>query len=148
MTQGAVMGWNFAFSAGASALGFALVSPRFAAGLALGAVLEVASFRSLWRSCERIFFSGVPGAGPAVAGFGLRFLLLGAVLFVALRGGVDAAGLLVGLSLVVPATVIAAWRARPPVLEGVAALAPDDEAWERWDPWLARERAEAEEDEP
>jgi hypothetical protein len=147
LTQSAVMSWNLAFSAGASALGFALVSPRFAFGLAVGALLEIANFRSLWRSCERIFFSGGPGAGPAVATFGLRFILLGGVIFLVLRGGIDAAGLLVGLSLVVPASILAAWRARPPIVADAPALAPDHEEWDRWNPWLARESAETEEDE-
>jgi len=146
LTQGSVMGWNLAFSACACGLAFAAVSPRFAAGLAVGAALEVANFRSLFRSCERIVLSDGPGAGPAVATFGLRFVLLGAVIFAALRGGVHPAGLLVGLSLVIPATVLAAWRARPPILEGVPALAPDDPSWERWNPWLAREGDESGED--
>jgi hypothetical protein len=147
LTQGQVMGWNLAFSAGACAVSFAAVSPRFAAGLALGALLEAANFRSLFRSCERIFFGGGPGAGAAIATFGLRFVLLGAVIFVALRAGVHPAGLLVGLSLIVPASVLAAWRARPPLDPAAPALAGDDPAWERWNPWLARERDEAEEEE-
>jgi hypothetical protein len=147
MTQGAVMSWNLAFSAGASALGFALVSPRFAMGLAVGALLEIANFRSMWSSCERIFLYSENGAGPAVATFGLRFVLLGGVIFLALRGGIDAAGLLVGLSLVVPASLLAAWRARPPVLADAPALAPESEEWDRWNPWLARESDPAEEDE-
>ena len=145
-TQNSVMAWNLAFAAGACALGLAAVSPRFAAGLAVGAALEVANFRTLFRSCERILLSGGPGAGPAVATFGLRFVLLGAVIFLALRGGVHPVGLVVGLSLIIPATILAAWRARPPVLEGAPALAPDDPSWEHWNPWLARERDEAGED--
>jgi hypothetical protein len=147
LTQTAVLGWNLAFSAGAGALGFVLVSPRFAAGLALGALLELANFRSMWRSCERIFLAGANGAGSAVAMFGLRFVLLGGVIFLALRGGIDAAGLLVGLSLVVPASLLAAWRARPPIVAGAPALTPDSEEWNRWNPWLARESVETEEDE-
>src|SRR5262245_510553 len=134
------MSWNLAFSAGASALGFALVSPRFAAGLAVGAVLEIANFRSMWRSCERIFLYSENGAGPAVATFGLRFILLGGVIFLALRGGIDAAGLLVGLSLVVPASLLAAWRARPPVLADAPALAPETQGRCRWNPVRARWR--------
>jgi hypothetical protein len=146
LTQGSVMGWNLVFSAAACALALTLVSPRFAAGLALGAVLEVGSFRSLWRSCERILLAGRPGAGPAVASFCLRFLLLGAVIFVALRAGVHPVGLLVGLSLIVPAALLAAWRVRPALVPGAPALAPDDREWERWDPWLARERAPSDEE--
>ena len=76
MTQSAVMTWNLAFSAGAGALGFALVSPRFALGLAVGALLEIANFRSMWRSCERIFLYSANGAGPAVATFGLRYTVI------------------------------------------------------------------------
>src|SRR4029453_9540077 len=109
------MGLNLGVGAGASALSFALVSPRFAAGLALGAILEAANFRSFWRSWERIFFAGAPGPGLWVAGFGLRFALLAAVIFLALRAGVHPIGLVVGLSLIVPATLLAAWRARPPL---------------------------------
>jgi hypothetical protein len=142
LSQGSVMGWNLAFSAGACALSFAAVSPRFAAGLALGAALEAVNFRTLWRSCERIFLRGAPGAGPAVALFGLRFVLLGGVIFFAIHAGVHPVGLVVGLSLIVPASVLAAWRARPPILPDAPALAPDDPEWERWDAWRARERDE------
>ena len=39
-----------------------------------------------------------------------------------------------------PAVIIEAWRARPAVDPSAPALAPDDPAWERWNPWLARER--------
>jgi hypothetical protein len=147
LTQGSVMGWNLAFSAGACALSFAAVSPRFAAGLALGAALEAANFRSLWRSCERVFFGGASGAGPAVALFGLRFVLLGAVIYFAIRAGVHPVGLVVGLSLIVPASVLAAWRARPPIDPSAPALAPDDPEWEQWDAWRARERLAGTEEE-
>lgn len=146
LTQGSVMGWNLAFSAAACALSFAVLSPRFAAGLALGALIEAANFRSLWRSSERIFFSGGPGAGPAVAAFGLRFALLGAAVFVVLGAGVHPLGFLVGLSLIVPAALCAAWRARPPIVPDAPALAADDPDWERWNPWLARERADSDEE--
>jgi hypothetical protein len=145
LTQGSVMGWNLAFSAGACAVSFAAVSPRFAAGLAVGAALEAVNFRSLFRSCERILFSGGSGAGPAVATFGLRFVLLGAMIFAALQVGVHPVGLLVGLSLIVPASLLAAWRARPPVDPHAPSLASDDPAWELWNPWLAREADPAEE---
>jgi hypothetical protein len=145
LTQGSVMGWNLAFSAGACAVSFAAVSPRFAAGLAVGAALEAVNFRSLFRSCERILLSGGAGAGPAVATFGLRFVLLGAMIFAALHAGVHPVGLLVGLSLIVPASLLAAWRARPSVDPHAPSLASDDPAWELWNPWLAREADSAEE---
>ena len=49
-----------------------------------------------------------------------------------------------------PAAVIEAWRARPAVDENAPALDPDDPSWDRWNPWLARERdaLEDEEDSP
>jgi hypothetical protein len=138
--------WNLAFSAGATAAGFALVSPRFAASLALGALLETVNFRALWRASERILLGGGPGGGAAVGAFGVRFVLLALVLWVALGAGAHPVGLVVGLSLVVPAVVLAAWRARPLPGPAAAAPPPDDPSWDEWNPWLARERAPAEED--
>jgi hypothetical protein len=149
LRQGTVVGWNLAFSAGACALSAAAVSPRFAAALALGALLEAANFRALWASCERLLGTGGAAGGLAAVALGVRLALLALVIAVALRAGVDAAGLLVGLSLILPVTVLAAWRARPPVVADAPALAPDDPAWDLWNPWLARERAprdEAEEE--
>ena len=101
MQQGSVLGWNLAFSAGATAVSWALVSPRFAMGLALGAAREVVNSRSLYGSCRRIVArgaEGVAGAGPAVGAFGVRFLLLAAVLFFAIRAGIHPVGLVVGTS--------------------------------------------------
>ena len=42
--------------------------------------------------------------------------------------------------------VIAAWRNRPTILEGLPALASDDPEWDNWNPWLARERDPDEDD--
>lgn len=150
MEQGTVLGWNLAFSAGATAASYVWVSPRFAFALALGAGLEVMNFRSLYSSCHRIFglgAEGVSGAGPAVGAFGLRFLLLAAVLFFALREGMHPVGLLVGLSLIMPAVVVAAWRSRPAIDPNAPALPDDDPAWDIWNPWLAHENAPADEEE-
>ena len=141
LRQGTVTGWNAALSASACALSAAAVSPRFAAALALGALLEAANFRALWGSCERVLGTGAAASRLAVAALGVRLALLAVVIAVALRAGIDAAGLLVGLSLIVPATLAAAWRARPPVVPDAPALAPDDPAWDLWNPWLTRERA-------
>jgi len=52
----------------------------------------------------------------------------------------------VGLSLIMPAAVFEAWRARPPIDPSAPALAADDPSWERWNAWLARESEPAEED--
>ncbi|MDJ0789957.1 MAG: ATP synthase subunit I [Myxococcota bacterium] len=142
LQQGAVLGWNLAFTTGACAASYALVSPRFATALALGAVLEVMNFRGLFLSSRRIFFAGSEGAngfGPAVGAFGVRFLLLAAVMFVAIQAGLHPVGLVVGLSLIIPAVLVAAWRARPPIDPDAPVLPPDDPSWDGWNPWLARE---------
>jgi hypothetical protein len=44
----AVLGISLVFSAGAAAASWALVSPRFAGSLALGAALEALNFRALF----------------------------------------------------------------------------------------------------
>ena len=147
MTEGAALGWNLAFCAGAVASGYALVSPRFATSLALGALLESLNFRFLWRASQRILLAGAPGAGPVLGAFGLRFALLAVALWAALRAGADEVGLVVGLSLIVPAVVLAAWRARPEPGPAGSAPPPDDPSWDAWDPWRARERELPEEDE-
>jgi len=140
LTEGAALGWNLAFCAGAVAAGYALVSPRFAESLGLGALLESANFRFLWRGSRRILLAGGSGAGPALGAFVLRFVLLGGALWAALRAGADPAGLVVGLSLMVPAIVLAAWRARPEPGPAAPAPPPEDPSWDEWNPWLARER--------
>ncbi|MCP3984295.1 MAG: hypothetical protein GY723_07890 [bacterium] len=150
MHQGSVLGWNLAFSAGATAASFAWVSPRFAFALALGAALEVVNFRSLYRSCHRIFglgAEGVSGTGPAVGAFGLRFVLLAAVLFFAIREGLHPVGLVVGLSLIMPAVVVAAWRARPAIDPNAPVQPDDDPDWDTWNPWLAHENAPTDDEE-
>jgi hypothetical protein len=136
---------NLGLSAGAVALSWALLSPLFAASLAAGAALEAANFRSLRRSCQAIFQSGVSGSGPAVSAFGLRFVLLAAAIGVALYLGAHPVGLLIGLSLIVPSAIIAACMARPQPGPAAPAPPPEDPSWDEWNPWLARER-DAEED--
>lgn len=138
-----VQGLNLGFSAGAVAASWALVSPRFAASLALGAALEAMNFRSLRRSSQAIFQAGVDGfsgSGPAVGAFGLRFVLLAAAIGVALYAGAHPVGLVIGLSMIVPAVVIAAWTQRAETGPGPAGPPPDDASWDDWNPWLARER--------
>ncbi len=63
-----------------------------------------------------------------------------------LYAGAHPVGLLIGLSLIIPATLIAAWATRPAVDSEAAALDPDDPSWETWNPWLAREGREDEDD--
>ena len=63
----------------------------------------------------------------------------------ALYLGANAAGLLVGLSLVIPAVIIEALRSRPEISENLPAPDPDDPSWDRWNAWLAREKVENDE---
>ncbi len=58
--------------------------------------------------------------------------------------GAHPVGLVIGLSTIIPAAILEAWRARPLIESAATGLAPDDPAWDRWNPWLARERAEDE----
>jgi hypothetical protein len=62
------------------------------------------------------------------------------------RFGAHPLGLLLGLSLIMPAAIFEAWRARPPLDPSAPALAPDDPSWDRWNPWLARESDPSDED--
>lgn len=136
MRMAPVLRLNLALSAGVFAASWALLSPRFAGSVALGALLEAANFRALFRSSE-LFFQG---GGARRPGFGLRLVLLGAAVAVALFVGAQPIGLVVGLSLIVPSIVVVAWRVRPEDGPTLPAPPPDDESWDAWNPWLARER--------
>ena len=143
----AVLGYSLVFSAGAAAASWALVSPRFAGSLALGAALEALNFRALFGHWRRALLGSGRAGLAAFGGFGLRCLLLGFAVWAALALGAHPVGLLIGLSLVVPGVVLAAWRARPAPSPDAPALDADDPSWEAWNPWLARERdPEADED--
>ncbi len=139
---------NLTLSVGAVAASFALAPPVFAGSVAVGAVLEAINFRGLYRASQLLFQGAVPEGARWSSGFGLRFALLAGGVAVALQVGADAIGLLIGLSLIIPASIIEAWRNRPPIDPDAPALDPDDEEWSRWNPWLAREReADPEDDE-
>ena len=138
---------NLTLSASAVAVSLLLATPAFALSLAIGAALEAVNFRGLRRSAQFLFWGEIAGSGPWVGVYGLRFSLLVIGIGSALYFGADPAGLLVGLSLIMPAAVIEAWRARPSVDPDAPALAIDDEAWERWNPWIAREQEPGEEEE-
>jgi hypothetical protein len=143
----AVLGYSLAFSAGATAASWALISPRFAGSLALGAALAAVKVRTLFRHWQSALLGGERLGLARFGTFGLRFLALGGAVWAALALGAHPVGLLLGLSLVVPGVVIAAWRARPAPSEGAPALTEDDPSWDAWNPWLARERdPEADED--
>ncbi|HXV37240.1 MAG TPA: hypothetical protein VEC18_08825 [Myxococcota bacterium] len=133
--------WNLAISAGAVATSLALATPAFATSLAVGAALEAANFRALRRSAQFLFSGVLPSQRAWGAVFGLRFALLAIGIGAALYFGADALGLLIGLSLIMPATLIEAWRSRPPIDPNAPRLDDDDPSWDRWNPWLARESA-------
>jgi hypothetical protein len=140
MEERAVQGLCLAFSAGAAAASWALVSPRFAGSLALGAALEAVNFRALFGYWQRALIGSERFGWARFASFGLRFVALAAAIWAALALGAHPVGLLIGLSLVVPGVLLAAWRARPAPDPDAKALAPDDPSWDAWNPWLARER--------
>ncbi|HVN38730.1 MAG TPA: hypothetical protein VMW19_11245 [Myxococcota bacterium] len=138
---------NLTLSAGAVAASLALASPGFAASLAVGALLEAWNFRGLRRSAQFLFWGEIRGSGSWLGVYALRMSLLVIGIGAALYFGANPIGLLIGLSLIMPATLIEAWRARPAVDPTAPALAQEDPTWERWNPWLARERAADEEHE-
>lgn len=142
---------NLTFSAGAVALAWAVAPAPFATGLSVGVVLEAANFRALRGGAQRFFSGELAGSAPAVAAFGLRFALLAGVLVVAMRAGCHPVGLVVGLSLIVPAAVLGAWLERPMPATAATDLPapppPDDVSWDEWNPWLARERVREPEEE-
>ena len=138
---------NLKLSAGAAALSLAVAPPGFALSLLAGAALESVNFRSLRRSALALFGGEIPAGAGWRALAGLRLLILTAGIAAAIAVGAHPVGLVVGLSLIVPATVIEAWRHRPPVLPGAPRLDPDDPAWDRWDAWRARERDPDDEEE-
>jgi len=136
---------NLTLSAGAVAASLALASPGFAASLAFGALLEAWNFRGLRRSAQFLFWGEIRGSRGWLGVYALRMSLLVIGIGAALYFGANPIGLLIGLSLIMPATVIEAWRARPAIDPSAPVLAQDDPGWERWNPWLARERAADEE---
>lgn len=143
---------NLLFSAGAVAASYALLSPGFALSLGLGALLEAVNFRALKRSGELVFSGAAPARRFGMAGFASRFVLLGLAIGVAMYAGAHPVGLVVGLSLIIPAAIVEAWRTRPRVDPSAPALDPDDEGWDLWNPWLAIQRDvvddDGDEDEP
>jgi hypothetical protein len=138
---------SLALSAGAIAAASALATPHFAVSLATGAVLSAINFRALRRSAVASFFGEVDSRMLWNGLFAIRFAFLAIAIGIATSAKVDPAGLCVGLSLVVPAAFIEAWRTRPPIDPNAPALDPEDEAWDRWNPWLARESEPPGEDE-
>ncbi len=134
-------------STGAAGAALAFATPIFAASLAFGALLEAVNFHGLRRSAQFLFWGEIAGGRGWSGVFALRFGLLVIGIGGALALGADPLGLIVGLSLIIPAALIEAWRMRPPIDPTATALAPEDPAWDAWNPWLARERLPDEDDE-
>jgi hypothetical protein len=138
---------NLTLSAGAAAISLALAPPAFTASLLAGAALEWVNFRGLHRSAAAFFGGEIPGGNGYRALAGLRFLLLAVGIATALGLGAHPVGLVVGLSLIMPAAVIEAWRHRPLPQPDAPRLAEDHPDWDRWDAWLARETEPSEDEE-
>lgn len=147
MTLDPIERTSLALSVCATAVAGALATPLFAVSLAAGAALATINFRALRSSAVAVFRGELENRMVWNALFGVRFTFLAIGIGVATFAGVDATGLAIGLSAVVPAALIEAWRTRPAIDPNAPALDPDDEAWDRWNPWLAREMEAPEEDE-
>jgi hypothetical protein len=128
---------NLTLSAGAVAASLAFSSTLFAGSLAAGAALEVVNFRTLHGAARRFFAGELGGPGLWLGVVGLRLGLLGAALVFALTAGLEPIPLVIGLSLVMPAVVIDAWRNRPEVVPqpDYPVPPPDDPAWDRFSVW-------------
>lgn len=128
---------NVALSAGTVATAAVVASPLFALSVAVGAVLESLSFRGL-SIASRAFFGGVVRGQVAwLLLLAMRLGLVGTLLFFALRLGADPIGLLIGLSVILPASVVGALRMRPPVDPNARPLEPEEDADSDWG-WDAR----------
>jgi hypothetical protein len=138
---------NLKLSAGAAAASLVWATPVFAFSLLTGALLEAFNFHGLRRAAQFMFWGEISGSRAWMGVFALRFSLLAIGIIAALYFGADPVGLLIGLSLMMPAAVIEAWRARPAIDPNAPALDADDPSWDDWNPWLARERDQPETDE-
>lgn len=139
---------NLALSAGVVATSYAVATPHFAISLALGAALEAVNFRAL-HTCAHALFGGVVVGGRMWVGvLSARLGLVCGGIFLSLFLGADPIGLIIGLSLAMPATVIAAILNRPALLpaEPAAALDPSDPSWDQYSIWRAEEVAPGEDD--
>jgi hypothetical protein len=148
MTLDPIQRMNMKLSAGAVAASFMLASPLFALSMLLGSVIEAVNFDGLRRSARFLFAGEIRGGRKWLLVFALRFSICAMVIMGAMNFGADPIGLVIGLSLMVPAVVIEAWRARPAIDPDAPALGPDDPGWDLWDPFLAREREPDDEESP
>ena len=130
---------NLVLAAGVVVVAWIFVSPLFAGSIALGAILEAVNFRALNRATQSMVGGTFVSNRFWMAGFSLRFSLLGIAMAVAIYSGVDPIGLVLGLTMIVPAVVVVAWgRRQGLVVSSVPVPPPDDPCWDRWNVLLAR----------
>lgn len=146
--------WNAVFSAGAVAAATAWGSPALGLSVAVGAVVEALNFRGLTIAARGFLAGQLGGRGIWSALFVMRLGVLATVLLLAIRRGAEPVGLLIGLSMILPAAVLGAWQVRPGSDEPGQPLVsaappdgpppPDDPSWDdpglRWGFWWGRER--------
>ena len=140
---------NWTIAGGALATSAALAPAPFTLSMALGVALEAVNYRALRRSTELVFGGQLTGGRAWSAGFGLRIAFLALAMTVAIGSGAHPVGLVIGLSTIVPAVIVAALR-QPIVApaDAIAAPPPDDPSWDEWNAWTASERHhDAEDDE-
>jgi hypothetical protein len=137
---------NLALSAGAAAASWWLVSPVFALSLGVGALLEAANFRGLHQQAQLLFGGEIRSGASWTGLYALRFLLVVTGIGGALALGAHPLGLVIGLSLVMPTALWVAWRNRASIDPHAPALAPDDPEWDLWNPWLAKQQEQSDED--
>ncbi len=140
---------NLTLSAGAIAASFAVAGPHFASSLALGALFEALNFRALNRTARALFDGEIAGGKPWVTVLAFRLVALVAAIAFAIHAGAHPIGLVLGLSMAMPASVIVALRNRPPVVpaEELESLPPDDPSWDTYSIWRFREVEREEDDE-
>jgi hypothetical protein len=128
---------NLTLSAGAVAASLAFSSANFAGSLAAGAALEMVNFRTLHGAARRFFAGELGGAGLWLGVFGLRLAVLSVAVGMAIIAGLQPIPLVIGLSLVMPAVLIDAWRNRPAITPqpDYPVPPPDDSAWDRFSVW-------------
>lgn len=133
---------NLGLSAGAVATSFAVASPLFASSLAVGATLGSVNFRFLHTTAEAVF-QGAVQSGTWVVVLAFRLALVFAGICAAMLLGADAIGLVIGLSIVMPASVAAAVWLKPAhvVTPPGPAVAPDDPIWDDYSVWRPNREA-------
>jgi len=128
---------NLAFSVSGLAASLAIASPAFAGSFALGAALEAVNFRALRAVSARLFSGELQGAGLWTAVLGLRLTMLFVAMGIALVAGAHPLALLLGVSTVVPASLIGAWWLRPAVDPSAPTAPADDPDWDAYSVWRA-----------